>query len=264
MSLNRVTDIIKTPGKLVFDPTNANTALRIPFYSGEEGLSWEIQEGFVKLPNHVFGSSSAIVTARLAVAKIAPTAFTAAALTKVFTHQAAFASRPGATIIGATDKLVDIVTMDGQARRMACAFIQGEPALRCEVGKTIMGEMTVYGIIGLDGDSAELDDLLDIDAQEWSDADYNYSHMLTPGWTFGWPASAEDASSWAAIETRNGVTVTPKSELDEDENKSSGKGLRNVSISGYSVEVKADVFNITEAQVRAASISSVPQRTDIG
>lgn len=257
MSLNR-DNIVKTPGKIVFDPTNATVANRIPFYS-DDGVSWEVQETLVTLPNLIFGNTSQIVTARLAVAKIKPTAFTAAALAKAFTHQAVYAARPGGSIIGATDKLVDIVTMDGQARRMACAFIQGEPALTCETGKTIMGEMTIYGIVGLDGDSAELDDLLTLEDQEWSDADYNYAHMITPGWDFGWPANAEDTSSWAAIETRAGVTVTPKSELDEDNNPASGKGLRNVSISGYQVEVKADVFNITEAQVRAARFGNGTQ-----
>lgn len=252
--------IVKTPGKVVFDPTNANPALRIPFYS-DDGVSWEVSETMVMLPNLIFGGSTQIVTARLAIAKIKPTSFTAAALAKAFTHQAAFSTRPGGSIIGSVDKLVDIVTMDGQARRMASAFIYGEPALTCETGKTIMGEMTIYGIIGLDGDSAELDDLLTLENQAWSDADYNYSHMITPGWHFSWPAGEEDESSWADIETRAGVTVTPKPVLDEDDNKTSGKGLRNVSISDYSAEVKAAVFNITEAQVRAARFGSGTQAT---
>lgn len=250
--LDRVNDIIKTPGKIVFDPTNVNTALRVPLYSGDEGLNWEILPELVRMPNLIFGGTSDIVVARMAKATIAPTAFTSAALAKVFTHQGVYAARPGGSIIGATDKLVDIVTMDGQARRMACGFIYAEPPLRCETGKTIMGEMTIYGIVGLDGDANDLDDLLTLENQAWSDADYNAAHMITPGWTFSYAVDEEDESSWADIETRAGVTITSKSELDEDSNKTSGKGLRNVSISGYSVTVAADVFNITEAQVRAA------------
>lgn len=247
MSLDRTT-IVKTPGKIVFDPTNADAALRIPLYS-TDGVSWEIQETLVTLPNLVFGGSTQIVTARLAVAKLKPTAFTAAALTKIFTHQAAYASAPGSSIIGSTDKLIDLVTMDGQVRRMACGFIFDEPSMTCEIGKTILGEVTIYGIIGLDGDSAELDDLLTLGAQAWSDADHNAADELTPGWNFSWPISGT-ASAWDDIETLGGVTIAPKSDLTQMVDNRSG--LRDVTIQSYSVEAKAKVFNISETLVRAA------------
>lgn len=254
MALNRST-IVKTPGKVVFDPTNADAALRIPLYSSE-GITWEVQETLVNLPNLIFGGNSQIVTARLAVAKIKPTNFTAAALTKVFTHQPAYTTRPGGSIIGSADKLVDIVTMDGQARRMACGFIYGEPAMTCEIGKTILGEITIYGIIGLDGDSAELDDLLTLQEQAWSDADYNASHMLTPGWGFSWPITGT-ASEWDDIQTLGGVTITPKSELTEMVDNR--KGLRDVTIQGYGLDVTANCFNISEAMVRTARFGNGTQ-----
>lgn len=254
--------IVRTPGKIVFDPTNANAALRIPLYSDDDGITWDIEEELVKLPNLVFGGTTDIVTARLAKCEITPTAFTAAALAKCFTHQAAYSTMPGGSIIGSTDKLLDIVTMDGQARRMASAFVYGEPPLRCETGKTIMGKMTIYGIIGLDGDSSELDDLLTLEAQAWSDADYNAAHMITPGWFFGWRkwlTDPEDADTMIEIETMQGVTITPKSELTDFKNPTSGKGLRDVGIDGYSVEVKASAFNITEDMTRAARFANGTQ-----
>lgn len=242
--------IVKTPGKIVFDPENANTALRVPLYSSD-GISWEVQETLVMLPDLVHGESSQIVTARLAVCKLKPTSFTAAGLAKLFTHSAAFATRPGSSIIGATDKLLDIHTMDGQRRRMACAFVHGEPAMSCEIGKTILGEVTIYGIIGLDGDSSDLDDLLKLESgHEWNDNGWDPANEITPGWSLSWPFVDETPSAWDDIETLEGVTITPKSTLVEMVNNRDG--LRDVTISNYGVEVKAKAYNISEALVNAA------------
>lgn len=240
--------IVKTPGKIVFDPTNATEGLRIPLYSSD-GISFEIQETLVMLPDLVHGKSSQIVTARLAVAKLKPTSFTAAGLAKLFTHGAAFATRPGSTIIGATDKIIDIHTMDGQRRRMAAAFVYGEPAITCELGKTILGEVTIYGIVGLTADSSVLNNLATLEAQAWSDADWDPEDEITPGWDFSWPIDGT-ASAWDDIETLGGVTITPKSTLVEMMNNRDG--LRDVTITNYGVEVKAKAFNISEALVRAA------------
>ncbi len=177
--------------------------------------------------------------------------FTAAGLAKLFTHSASFATRPGSSIIGATDKLLDIHTMDGQRRRMACASVFGEPAMQCEIGKTILGEVTIYGIIGLAGDSSELDDLLTLESDvAWTDTGWNPAHEITPGWSFSWPKVPEAASDWDDIETLGGVTITPKSTLVEMMNNRDG--LRDVTITNYGVEVKAKAYNISEALVREA------------
>lgn len=246
--------ITKTPGKIVFDPTNATEGLRIPLYSSD-GISFEIQETLVMLPDLVHGESAQIVTARLAVCKLKPTSFTAAALAKLFTHGPAFATRPGSSIIGATDNIIDIHTMDGQRRRMSCAFVYGEPAITCEIGKTILGEVTIYGVIGLTGDSADIDDLATLEAQTWSDADWDPENELTPGWDFSWPTGS--ATAWDAIETLGGVTITPKSTLAEMINNRDG--LRDVTITNYGVEVKAKCFNISEALVRTARFGAGTQ-----
>jgi hypothetical protein len=246
--------IVKTPGKIVFDPTNADAALRIPLYSSD-GISFEIQEELVMLPDLVHGESSQIVTARLAVVKLKPTAFTAAALTKLFTHGPAFANRPGSSIIGSTDKIIDIHTMDGQRRRMAAAFVFGEPAMTCEIGKTILGEVTIYGICGLTADSSQVANIATLESQTWSDADWNPDHEITPGWDFSWPTGS--ASAWDDIEMAGGVTITPKSTLAEMKNNRDG--LRDVTITNYGVEAKAKVFNISEALVRAARFGNGTQ-----
>lgn len=247
--------ITKTPGKIVFDPTNASSALRIPLYSSD-GISFEVQETLVDLPDQVHGASSQVVTARLAVVKLKPTAFSSAALAKLFTHGSAFATRPGTSIIGGTDKIIDICTMDGKRRRLLNAFVFGEPAISCEIGKTILGEVTIYGIVATGSDSANLANLYTTADQAWSDADWDPAAERTPGWSASWPITGT-ASAWDDIETMGGVTITPKSELDEMVNNRDG--LSNVSIKNYKVEVKAKSFNISEALVTAARFGNGTQ-----
>lgn len=246
--------IIKAPGKIVFDPTNATAGLRIPLYSSD-GVSFEIQETLVTVPDVAHGESSQVVTGRLAVVKLKPTSFTAAALAKIFTHGAAFATRPGSSIIPATDQIIDIHTMDGQRRRMACGFVYTEPPMVCEVGKTILGEVTIYGIVATAGDSGDIDDIATLEAQAWSDADWDPDHEITPGWNFSWPTGS--ATAWDDIITEGGVTLTPKSTLDDMVNNRDG--LYNVTIRNYGAEVKASVMNISEALVRTARFGSGSQ-----
>jgi hypothetical protein len=237
--------ITKTPGKIVFDPTNGDADLRIPLYSSD-GISFEVQETLVEVPDQIHGASSQVVTGRLVVVKMKPTSFTAAGLAKLFTHGPAFATRPGTSIIGSTDKIIDVITMDGIGRRLHNAFIFGEPAISCEIGKTILGEVTIYGIVKTGGDSSNINHLFEPMEVGWSDADWNPDHEITPGWSASWSIPGS-ASAWDDIETMGGVTVTPKSELDEMVNNRDG--LVNVTIKNYGVEVKARTFNIDESLV---------------
>ncbi len=249
MPLDR-THIVKTPGKVVFDPTGTP----VPLYSSD-GISFEIQETLVMLPDLIHGESEQIVTARLAVVKFKPTAFTTAGLAKLFTHGAAFATRPGSSIIPSTDALLDVVTMDGKRRRLKSAFIYGEPALTCEIGKTILGEVTIYGIIPTTGGSDNISNLADYADQSWNDTGWDPDDEITPGWDFSWPTGT--SSAWDEIVTKGGVTITPKSTLVEDIDNA--HGLRNVSISNYGVEAKASVLNISEALIRTARFGSSTQ-----
>ncbi len=232
--------ITKTPGKVVFDPTGTPVTL----YSSS-GISCELQETLVELPDLRFGASEQIITGRLVEVKFTPTQFTMDALAKLFTHGGV---RMGGSIVGTTDKIVDIRTVDGVQRRIACAYIHQEPAVRCKTGQTILGEVVIRGIVGLGADSALLSTYWNKSSVAWSDAGWNPNDEITPGWDFAWRLGTE--SVWDHIDTQDGVTVTPKSDLTED--LSNRDGLVNVTIQKYSVEIAAKVINISEDLLLAA------------
>lgn len=249
------TQIVKTPGKVVFDPTGTPVIL----YSST-GISVDLLETLVTLPDLRFGASEQIVTGRMVEVKFRPTQFTAAGLAKLFTHGAL---TKGGSIVGATDKLLDIRTVDGVQRRIACAFIYAEPAMTCMPGQTILGEVTIRGVVGIDGDSALTASYLASSSVAWSDSGWDPDEEITPGWDFSWPTGSSTA--WDAIDTVGGVTVTPRSELTED--ISHRHGLINVTIQNYSVEAKASVLNISEALVKAALFNDLPlgsKKTSLG
>lgn len=247
--------IMKTPGKVVFDPTGTPVTL----YSSS-GISCELQETLVELPDVRFGASEQIITGRLVEVKFTPTQFTAAALAKLFTHGSV---RMGGSIVGSADKVVDIRTVDGVQRRIACAYIHQEPAIRCKTGQTILGEVVIRGIVGLNADSALLSTYWSKSSVAWSDAGWNPDDEITPGWDFSWPL--ETGSAWDEIDTADGVTITPKSDLTED--LSNRHGLINVTIQKYGVEVTAKTLNISEDLVLSALYADLPlgaRKTSLG
>ncbi len=249
--------IKKTPGKVVIDLDNSPVTL----YSSS-GISCELQETLVELPDMIFGASEQIVTGRLVEVKFTPTQFTATALTKLFTHGSL---RMGSSIVGATDKKVDVRTVDGVQRRIACAYIHQEPAIRCKTGQTILGEVVIRGIVGIGKDSAELDTFWEKSNVAWSDAGWDPDHEITPGWDFSWPIDEETESAWDDIDTEDGVTITPKSELTED--VSNRHGLINVTIQKYGVEITAKTLNISEDLVLGALYDELPlgsKKTSLG
>lgn len=247
--------IIKTPGKVVFDPTGTPVTL----YSST-GITVELMETLVTLPDLRFGASEQIITGRMVEVKFKPTQFTAAALVKLFTHGAV---TKGGSIVGSTDKLIDIRTTDGVQRRITCGYVHAEPSMTCMPGQTILGEVTLRGICGIDDDSALTASYLASSSVAWSDTGWDPDDEITPGWDFGWPTGSSTA--WDAIDTKGGVTVTPKSELTED--ISHRHGLINVTIQNYGVEVKASVLNISEALLLGALYNNLPlgsKKTSLG
>jgi hypothetical protein len=249
------TQITKTPGKVVFDPTGTPVTL----YSSS-GISCDLQETMVELPDVRFGASEQIVTGRMVEIKFTPTQFTAAALVKLFTHGAV---RMGGSIVGATDKLVDVRTVDGVQRRIACAYIHQEPAVRCKTGQTILGEVVIRGIVGIGADSSLLSTYWSKSSVAWSDAGWDPDDEITPGWEFSWPTGS--ATAWDDIDTADGVTITPKSGLTED--VSNRNGLINVTIQKYGVEIAAKTLNISEDLVLAALYNDLPlgaKKTGLG
>jgi hypothetical protein len=240
------TQIVKTPGKVVFDPTGTPVIL----YSSS-GISCELQETLVELPDMRFGASEQLVTGRLVEIKFKPTQFTAAALVKLFTHGAV---RMGGSIVGATDKLLDVRTVDGVQRRIACAYVHQEPAMQCKTGETILGDVVIRGICGLGADSALLATYWAKSSVAWSDTGWDPAEEITPGWDVSWTGGS--ASAWDAIDTKDGVIVTPKSELTED--VSNRNGLVNVTIKKYGVEIAAKTLNISEDLFLAARYDDLP------
>lgn len=247
--------ITKTPGKVVFDPTGTPVTL----YSSS-GITCELQETLVELPDVRFGASEQIVTGRMVEVKFTPTQFTAAALTKLFTHGGV---RMGGSVVGSTDKLVDVRTVDGVQRRIACAYIHQEPAVRCKTGQTILGEVVIRGIVGIGGDSALLSTFWNKTSVAWSDAGWDPDEEITPGWEFSW--SGGTSSAWDDIDTADGVTITPKSDLTED--ISNRHGLINATLQKYSVEITAKTLNISEDLVLAALYNNLAlgsKKTSLG
>jgi hypothetical protein len=249
------TDILKTPGKVVFDPTGTPVTL----YSSD-GISLEIIEQLVMLPDVRFGASEQIVTGYYVSVKFKPTQFTTAGLAKLFTINGV---RMGGSIVGATDKIVDIRTVDGVQRRIANAYIHQEPAAQCKTGSTILGEVEIRGIIGLGDEPGTLANFYVKSNVAWADTGWDPDDEITPGWDVSW--STGSATAWDAIDTIDGVTVTPKAELTED--TSNRNGLVNVTVNGYGVEIAAKTLNISEELVTAARFNALKpgqKKTSLG
>lgn len=239
---------LKTPGKLILDVGGTPTT----FYSST-GWKAELMETLVDISSTRWGVYDQAVTGRLVKITGQPTQFNAAALAKLFTHGT---TRMGGSIVGATDKVASLHTVDGKKRTMKCAFVQQEPAMTCMAGKTILGDTVIYGIVPLTGGSDDLSNLWAQASVAWSDADWNPDDEITPGWDFSWPITGTP-SAWDAMDVKDkGVTVTPKSDLTED--VSSRDGLINVTIKNYSVEVAAEVMNISETLVLDALGRNLP------
>lgn len=240
-------DIKKTPGKITLHAAGTPVDL----YSSD-GITAELQDELVMLSNPRSGEFDERAVGRMVMVKLKPTQFTAAALAKIFTHGSTV---KGASLLASTDKTLDIHTIDGKRRRIPCAYVHGEPAMTCSTGKTILGEVTFYGILPIGGDPASLANYWSLSSVAWpGDASWDLDNELTPGWEFAW--STGSATKWDAIDTRGGVTITPRSGIDED--KVDGKGLINASINSYVVEAQAEVLNISEDLVLAAMGWSLP------
>lgn len=235
------TQIKKTPGKLIFDAAGTPAE----FFSSD-GISVELAEKQVTLESGRFGVFDERATGRMVIVKIKPTQFTAGALAALFTHGA---KTKGASLLGSTDKTLDIHTIDGLRRRIPCAFVYAEPSLTCSAGKTILGEVTFYGILPIGADPAVLANYYSQTSVAWpGDSAWDIANELTPGWDVSW--STGTSTAWDSIDTKAGVMINTKSALTEDE--VDGKGLINVSIQGYEVTAKCEALNISEALIAAA------------
>lgn len=251
MAANR-NEITKLPGTVTLDGVR---------YYSSSGITVEVMETLVMLPDLVHGASEQIITGRMVEIKFQPTAFTNAGLAKLFTHAAV---RMGGSIVGATDKVCDVRTIDGYKRRILNAFVYAEPAMTCKPGQTILGEVTIRGIVPLNADSSLLSNFYAVSAETWNDTGWDRDAEITPGWNVAW--STGDATAWDDIMlSPDGITITPKSELTED--TSSRDGVINVTIQNYGVTAKATALNISEDLVLAARFNNLKngqKKTSLG
>lgn len=234
-------DILKKPGKIILDAAGTSATLW-----SSTGISVELQETLVMLPNVAQGESTQVVTGRMVEVRLQPTQFTAGVLAKLFTHGAV---RKGGSILASTDKTLDVHTVDGQRLRIPCAYVYQEPAIRFLPGQTLLGEVVFRGIVGLTGNPNALASFWSRSSAAFSYSDWNPDHEITPVFNVDW--SGGEANAWADIlTTGQGLTLTPTSELTDD---ISGKlGLINTTIKNYGVDIAGEVLNISEELVEAA------------
>lgn len=227
---------INSPGVITWDGAK--------FWSNS--IKSTLTEQFVDVTMDHHGRTDKRLVGRLVKVTFAPQLYTTAAIAKLFPHQAV---RNGGSIIPSTDKPITINTVDGRLRTIPCGFIYGEPALNCACGKTVFGEVTMYGILGIDDDPATLASYYARSSSAWpGESTFDPSKWITPAWDISWTGG--EASAWDAIDTEDGLVITPQSSLQEL--VVNGKGLIDVRINGYKCMVKGKTMNITEDLVLAA------------
>lgn len=227
------------------------------FYPDQAGIKVKPIFTLVEVPDLIHGRKEKVVVAKMVEVRFRPTKFSAAGLLKLFTHATAFATRSGSSIVGATDKTCIIRSNDGYKRTLACAYVHQEPALRCKGGQPILGEVVIRGIVGLSADASLTASYYAVSAEAWNDTGYDPAEEITPAFHAQFKEDAEDDSSWAnmLIKDSDELTITPKSDLNEHGSQS--RGLVNVTIKGYSVEVSGSFLNISENQVLAAAYGDI-------
>lgn len=231
------TQILRKPGHVVFDG--------VTFYSSAP-IIVEVQEDLVELNLQNFGKFDDRPTGRMVSVRFTPAAFTAAALVKLYP----FGSLAmGASIVGATDKPIDIHTADGERYRIPCGFVYKEPAASWGVTVPILGEVEMRGILGIDADAGLLASYLAQSATAYpGDTTWDPGEVLTPACSYSWPK--QTASLWDSIDLAGPLVITPEATLVED--RAEGKGIINIALTNYKVTATAEPMNITPALVLEA------------
>lgn len=227
------------------------------FFPDKAGVKVKIVYDLADIQDMLHGTTEQVVLGKMVEVRFRPAKFSAAALTKLYTHAAVIATRNGGSIVGATDKTCIIRSNDGRKRTIACAYVHGEPALRCKGGEPILGEVTIRGIIGLGGDPTDMAEFYAESAESWEDTGYDPDEELVPAFYAQCLEDEEDTSSWTnmLIKREDELTVTPSSGLVEFPAQS--LGLVNVCINSYNVAITGNFLNISENQVLARAYGNV-------
>lgn len=233
------------------------------FFPDKAGVKVKPLYDIVEVEDTLHGTTEDVVVGKMVEVRFRPAKFSAAALTKLYTHAAVIAARNGGSIVGATDKPCVVRSNDGRKRTLACSYVHQEPAFRCKGGQPILGEVLIRGIIGLNADPSQMDNFYNESAEAWDEAGYDPDEEIVPAFYAQCLEDEEDTSSWTnmLIKKDDELVVTPESNLVEFPSQS--LGLTNVTIKGYKVKVTGSFLNISENQVLARAYSDIQigQRT---
>lgn len=231
--MNNRTEILREPGHIILDAAGTPAT----FYS-ETPITVEMVEEVVDLPSSMFGSLDKIPVGRLVKIKFLPQQFSLGAAQRLFPF-AALAR--GSSIVGSADKTLDIHTISGKRVRIPNAFLYAEPMIRGDVRKTPFGEVEFWGIIPLGGDGNSLTNYFEETSVAYpGDSLLNTSQMINPAWYVTVGSQAIDLAE-------GGFEIKTSATLVED--KVSGYGLINVSLTDYSVQISFEALNLTRAIV---------------
>jgi len=230
--------IKRETGHLVYDAAGTPAT-----FFAEASISLELMEETVKLPSMMFGDLDEIPVGRLAKLKFIPQEFSVGAVAALFPHQALAL---GASIYGATDKTMDIHTTSGKRVRLSCVAVYAEPGIRGDIKKTVFDAVEFWGILPIGGDPNALASFVNETSVSYPGASgFDQTACITPAWVTTWGASPFDSIDLS----ETGWSLKTKSSFNED--KVMGKGLVDVTLKGYDLEVSFEAMNITRAAVMA-------------
>ncbi len=232
-------------GHLVYDADGTPAT-----YFSEGTISLELVEDSTALISLLFGHLDDIPVGRMAKLKFIPQEFSTGAAGLLFPQRSLAI---GASIFGGADKTMDVHTVSGKRVRLSCVAVYKEPGIRGDIKKTVFGEVEYWGILPTGGDPNALASFINETPVEYPGAAaFDRTKAITPAWQCSYGASPFDVIDL----DESGWTLTSKAKLKEW--KVMGKGLVDVSLSDYDLEVAFTPMNITRAQVMARMGMAVP------
>lgn len=220
-------------------------------YFAEGSISLELVQETVELKSLIFGVLDNIPVGRMAKLKFIPQEFSEGAAALLFPHQALAL---GGSIFGATDSTMDIHTTTGKRVRLSCVAVYKEPGIEGDIKKTVFGEVEYWGILGIGGDPNVLASFVNETSVVYPGASgFDRTKAITPAWVTTWGASPFNAIDLSEA----GWKLTTKSQF-ASEDKVMGKGVIDIALKDYSMEVTFTPMNITRAQVMARMGMTVP------
>ena len=232
-------------GHLVYDAAGTPAT-----YFAEGSISLELSEDIAPLQSLLFGHLDDIPVGRMVKLKFIPQEFSTGAAGLLFPQRSL---NIGDSLFGSADKTMDVHTVSGKRVRLSCVAVYKEPGIRGDIKKTVFGEVEYWGILGIDGDPNALASFINETTVSYPGAaGFDRTKAITPAWQCTWGASPFNAIDL----DESGWTLTTKAKLKEW--KPMGKGLCDVSISDYDLEVAFTPMNISRAAVMARMGMAVP------